>query len=158
MNTCVTTQIVLCTILSSIAAGGEVVMPPLTEKTIVGVWEAIPMQPRPTEILHMEINKDNGSYLVSIFNGSPSHTLFRLVSSEINKLHFQNAISNEQPKELWFEGRGEGGELEGTMQGKLWTNFPPPPKTDNVFFVKGVWTRGIAEASNRAEEVIKAQK
>ena len=36
-------------------------MPPLNEKTFVGVWEAMPMQPLPTEVVHMEINKEGDS-------------------------------------------------------------------------------------------------
>lgn len=54
-------QIAFLIVLSSIALGNEVVMPPLNEKTFVGVWEAMPMQPLPTEVVHMEINKEGDS-------------------------------------------------------------------------------------------------
>lgn len=137
----------------------ESTLPPITPETLVGVWEAIPIQPMPTQIVHMSITPGEKSYLASIVLGSSHVSLFRLISSEVQdgsiKLKFRNVIDEDEPRYFSFEGHGEGSAVEGALKGRLWTNIPPEPKENNVFFVKGTWIRELARVSKRAEEAIR---
>ena len=127
----------------------QVVDPPINTDTIVGVWEALWCQ-NPATLWRMEINKSGDSFLAQITVGS-SCVVRRLLSSEISegkvKLHFEavrdTKLRDVELPEIWIVGSGEATVTRGGIDAGDW------------HFVKGAWTRDVAEASKKAEESIR---
>lgn len=132
-------------------------LPPLNKKTIVGVWEAIPEDAR--LLYHMEINAKGDSYLALNFHPkSPYHGVFKLLSSKIQdgniKLHFHSITEKDALTDLWIDGKGVGhGGDSGVIDGIISSDNG---KTDRqkIKFMKGTWTRNLAEQSKMAEKSI----
>jgi len=134
--------------------------PPLNSDTIVGVWEAVSEDA--CLLYRMEINKNGESYLALV--GAPKayyRAVFRLVSSDIKegkiKLHFHDISGKNAMTDLWIEGKGvwyggEDGEIRGTIAGNDENEEKQP-----IRFMKGTWTRMLAELSKKAEETIKTK-
>jgi hypothetical protein len=160
-----------------IASATVVVDPPLTDETLVGVWEALNPQWAP-HLWHMEINKNVDSYLVEVSIGLASDAeqtslrscvVRKLVFSEVRNgnvtLHF--ATTTKDSFDLWVTGIGEGTESRGGIdaalsgkrldsiphQAKLWGS----PEKGHYFFIKGTWMRDLGKASEVAEIAIKEQ-
>lgn len=163
---------------SFIAKANVVVDPPLNTETLIGTWEALQEQ-HPPLLWHMEINKDGDSYVAEITvgdSGDSAYVVRRLISSEVKdgnvRLHFGNGAAKEMPNqvfsEIWVIGTGSGtetrGGLDAVLSGIRLDSIPPPapvfglPEKGHIYFIKGAWTRGVAEASRRAEESLKARK
>jgi hypothetical protein len=128
----------------------QVVDPPINNETIIGVWEALWCE-NPATLWRMEINKTGKSYLAQITVGAAC-IVRPLVSSEIAdgkvKLHFAAVqgtgnLHGVDFADIWIIGSGEGTATRGGIDAGNW------------HFVKGSWTRDVAQASKTAEESIK---
>jgi hypothetical protein len=112
-------------------------------------------------IERIEITKDGPSFFAYTYAESSSGAVvFRMISCEITgkkiRLRFRGASpgGSSGSFDWFFEGHGQGIADSGAMKGRLFTQVGPPPQRDNATFVKGSWTRSIADASRRAEEAI----
>ena len=154
--------VALLTILS--APASQVVFPPLTKETIVGTWEALVGDKGPLHIMllaHIEISADGPSYFAYQILGKPSDAinLLPMISCDITDQQITLRFRGEEPgggsAEWFFVGSGTGIVEDGEMSGYL-DMGAPPAATDkkNAYFLKSSWTRGIANASQKAEEAI----
>lgn len=141
----------------------QVVLPPLTVETLRGTWEGLwspGSPPNPTVFYHMEINKDGNSFLAETSVGTRACLVRRLISSEVTdgkvKLRFASTSAADMPgvifPEVWIVGKGGGTEDDGMIEATLRHNAGVE---DQIYFVKGTWTRDLGEASKKAEEEIK---
>jgi hypothetical protein len=153
--------IIIGILISSIVASAwQDPLPPLNNETIIGVWEAVPEDAR--LLYHMEIKKKGESYLALFFHPkSPYYSIFRLVSSNIKngniKLHFHLLFPKEDAlTDLWIEGKGVGYAEDGNIKGTIAGNGEHQNK-QAILFMKGTWTRRLAELSQKAESAIKAK-
>jgi hypothetical protein len=145
-----------------IALANEDPLPPLTGDTLVGVWEAVPKDAR--LVYHMEINKDGESYLAMILAPNAFYrAIFRLVSSEIKEgrvnLHFHTISEKGVLTDVWIEGKAVGDITTGVIDGTVDDNKPlsksPSGKKQDIFLMKGAWTRMLSQLSQKGEESIK---
>lgn len=110
----------------------------------------------------MEINKNGESYLALVFPPKGFYrAVFRLVSSDIKegniKLRFHNISGKKNAlMDLWIEGKGVGHREDGEIKGTIAGNGENEEKQP-VYFMKGTWTRMLAELSKIAEESIKTK-
>ena len=139
------------------APADQIVSPPLNTQTVTGVWEALPSQ-RPATLWHMEISGKNDSYLAQMTVGNPSIVVRRLVSMEIQngniKLHFEGSLQKFSPTDIWIVGSGEATETDGVIEGRISSKEPSLHGKNDIEFIKGPWTRGLGDASKKAEEAI----
>lgn len=134
---------------------------PLNSDTIVGVWEAV--QDGVLLLHRMEINKNGESYLALVPPPKGFYRgVFRLVSSDIKegniKLHFHTISAKKTAlTDLWIEGKGVGyGGEDGEIRGTIAGNGENEEKRA-IHFMKGTWTRMLAELSKIAEDSIKTK-
>ncbi len=149
---------------ASVMIADQVVDPPVTAETLVGTWEALPEQ-HPPLLWHMEIKKEGVSYLAQITAGTGC-IVRPLLSSEIKdgriRLHFGKASSKEMPNDaapdIWVIGKGSAvaDPPRGVIEWKS-NDAPADAAKLGVYFIKGTWTRDVAEASKVAEKAIKEQ-
>ncbi len=140
-------------LLAIVAMANVAILPPINSQTLIGTGEALTQQ-NPATLWHMDIRSGDGSYLCQFTVGT-SCVIRHLISSECNngtvKLHFGDGSTKELPNEkfpdLWIVGPGEAEGPRGTID---W-------KPANIHFIKGTWTRDVAEASKVAEETIREQ-
>lgn len=146
-------------LVSNVSFAWQDSLPALNSDTIVGVWEAVPGDAR--LVYRMEINNNGESYLSIAFAPNAFYrSLFRLVSIDINKgkikLHFQTVYGKDAMTDLWIEGMGVGYEESGEIKGTITVNGENERK-QKIYFMKGSWTRSLAELSKKAEEIIKTK-
>jgi len=144
------TLLVAILIGTSSAVADQVVDPPLTSDTLVGVWERLDGNNPPT-LWRMEINETGKSYLAQITVGTRC-ILRQLTFSEVKegkiRLHFEAPPGEDSP-DIWINGYGEGIASRGCIDWDL--------GNASCHFVKGSWTRKLAEASKEAEESIRTK-
>jgi hypothetical protein len=141
-------------------------LPSVTKETLVGTWEAVmPMEAvggMGAGLYRMEIRGNSDSSLVGVVfapSGSVVQFLSRSIGLEVShaelKLHFQTLPPEKdwKPEEIVFTGSGvaeaDGGALHGTL-----SKDGVPVGADEIWFLKGSWTRGFGEASQKADEAL----
>lgn len=154
---------------SAAATADQVIRPLINTETLAGVWEALPSQ-HPPLLFHMVINPGGTSYLVQATVGYPVYVVRRLLSLEIKdgniRLHFGKGSSDDSHDEIydvWIVGSGRASPPpdSGVIKARFCIcNEAPlpgtsPEKDSNIVLIKGAWTRDVAEASQKAEELIK---
>ncbi len=136
----------------SVSANQETI-PSLDKNDLVGTWQALMGQRSPT-LFHMEINATGDSYLVQVR---------RLLSSEVRdgvvRLRFEATQSKELREvmlyDVWIIGTGNALAIEAQLyNGKDPPAGPPSAEHYNITFIKGPWTRAVADASRTAEKRI----
>ena len=141
--------------------------PPLNADTLVGSWEAV-MTPFEGTLWHMEIKEKGESYLAQIEVGARSCVVRSLISSQISdgyvRLHFGTAAPTEsrgvESLEIGIVGKGVGIKTEGIIEASISNSNPENLSAESgtkIRFIKGTWTRDLAEASKHAEQCIKEQ-
>ncbi len=141
-------------------------LPDVTKETLVGTWEAVmPMEAvggMGAGLYRMEIRGDSDSFLVGVIfapSGAGVQFLSRSVGLEVVhadlKLRFRTLPPEKdwKPEEIVFTGsgvaEGDGGALHGTL-----SRNGVPIGGGEIWFLKGSWTRGFGEASQKADEAL----
>ena len=155
--------IALLVLIPLLATATQVVDPPVTAETLVGTWEALPEQ-HPPLLWHMEIKEKGDSYLAQAIVGGGCCTPQRLLSSVVSggkvKLHFASAVVKELRDvtlpDIWIIGSGVSTKERGVIE---WKNCDDPSCAGKpgIYFIKGTWTRDVAEASKMVEKAIREQ-
>jgi hypothetical protein len=152
---------VVAVLLASFAVSAtQVVFPPLNKDTIIGTWEALSGEGLNVMVARIEISKDGPSFFAYQIVGSPTVNVFLMIGCEITDQKISLRFRGEQPAgggstDWFFEGTGEGEGKDGAMSGRLYTQIPPARKEKNAFFLKGPWTRAVADSSRNVEEGIR---
>jgi hypothetical protein len=144
MKTLLVSLIITTTALGSVVGD----YPPITRETLVGVWERL-QGDNPSTLWRMEINKTGESYLAQITIGMPCvvrHLTFSEIKQGKIRLHFE-ALPGDHSPDVWITGYGEATEGRGVID---WQS-----ETGLGYFLKGSWTRDVADASRKAEESIR---
>jgi hypothetical protein len=142
------------------APATQVVYPPLTKETLVGVWEAISVDGHLVTVERIEISKDGPSFFAYQIVGSPAANVFRMIACDITDRKISLRFREQNPpgggsSDWIFEGTGEGTGQDGAMSGNLSIGTPPAASDKkNAFFRKGSWTRAVSASSSTIEEAI----
>jgi hypothetical protein len=140
--------------------------PPITRKTLVGVWEAAPSWANC--VYRLEINASGASYLA--FNLGGQNLVWRVTSSDVHggkvRLHF-HCISHRwkmgggpEMDELEISGKGNSSDIRGTFEGSLNMKFRPwdPVESTPLSFSKPPWTEFAAKQTKELKTLIKDAK
>jgi hypothetical protein len=75
------------------------------------------------------------------------------------KLHFHTISDKGVLTDLWIEGKGVADTTSGVIEGAVVGNEPYRAtlmrKQQDIFLMKGAWTRMISQLSEKGEEAIK---
>jgi hypothetical protein len=135
---------------------------------LVGHWEAV-MGPddsgMATGIYRLDIASDSDSYLVAVL-GEPADLRFiaRMTALEVAdgtvKLRFEIIDDGDPGREFAIEGyaaaEDETGAITGTLKSSRSRYYPEFAR--QLYFKRGSWTRDIEAISEKAEELIHAQR
>ena len=130
--------------------------PPLTDRAMVGVWEAIASD---WVVQRLEIRASGESYWVEVggIHGD-THRVYRLDRKDIRSgrvtLRFRKLIGGRwEPAEITLRGQGYALDGEGEFQATLTTSDKRSTPFD-VTYQKGTRTRVLATLSKQAERLV----
>ncbi len=144
----------------SVTRANQTIYPALTRKTMVGVWEALPVVGYKPFVVHIVISPDDhDSYLSEMYPHTMTGRVFRMDSCTFDgegkvKLHFRSLEPGDDSG-IWIEGEGFGDEQDASILGKWGTDLNSLGQGPPIFLEKGTWIRGVGEASARAAEKLK---
>ena len=150
----------------------EVAPPPITSKTLFGVWEGIPIPPCQAVVYRLELNRAGPSFLA--FTLGSEDLVYRLVSSEVTRgritlrfhcltdRRFTFALKGGNPdlNDLVITGKGTAGDVGGTFEGSLKMRYRKIDDIEStpVAFCKPPWAGNVTEWSNRAKRLLEDAK
>jgi hypothetical protein len=130
--------------------------PPLTERSLVGVWEAIASD---WVVQRLDIRASGESYFAEVggIHGD-THRVYRLAEKRIHSgrvvLRFRKLIGGWwEPVEITLRGQGYALDGEGEFQATF-ASSDTRSSSYNVTYQKGTRTRILAKLSKQAERLV----